>query len=297
MTLISQLPARRSLGAMSMGSLEVGLMGSIASARGVRVVAYDGGLNRKVENQFLTKFRTFSHLLRLPLDCTMNVARKGARPYAPTHYFSPDVPFTSRGESSFMGAICFFGPDFFAGLSETEDGFRFKEIDYLADIQSERMALLGRSMFREAIAPGFGASLFAESIGLAIQVEIARYDGATQPGDSVRHGGLALWQMRRIESYVCDNLSADITLNELARLVGISVRHLSRVMRLEKGVSVHRWIANRRLSEARRLLTETDLPVQDIARRSAFHSTSAFASAFRAASGLTPGRFRLMYTQ
>jgi AraC family transcriptional regulator len=233
----------------------------------------------------------------LPSDCTMNVDRRGAHPYASSHYFSPGVPFTSRGESSFLGAMCFFGPDFFSGLSETEDGFRFDDIDYITDIQSERMTYLGRSMYREAVAPGFAASLFAESMGLAIQVEIARYDRAARPRDGVRGGALATWQLNRIESYVRDNLSADISLNELARLIGISVRHLSRVMREEKDVSVHRWIANRRLSEARRLLTQTDLPVQDIAQRSAFHSTSAFASAFRAACGLTPGRFRLLHTQ
>jgi AraC-like DNA-binding protein len=292
MTLLSHLPSRRSPDVMTMGSVQVGLLGSIASARGVRVVAYDGGLNRKVENQFLTTSRTFSHFLRLPSDCTMNVAGQGARPYAPNHYFSPGVPFTSRGESSFIGAMCFFSPDFFASLSETEDGFRFNDVDYLTDIQSERMAYLGRSMFREAIAPGFAASLFAESIGLAIQVEIARYDDAARSSDGVRRGGLAAWQMRRIESYVGDNLSADITLNDLAHLIGISVRQLSRAMRQEKGVGVHRWIANRRLSEARRLLIETDMPVQDIARRSAFHSAGAFSTAFRAASGLAPAEFR-----
>jgi AraC-like DNA-binding protein len=292
MTNLSQLRSRGSLGVMQLDKLQVGLAGHVASSRGVQLVVMDGMLNHKGQSELTSTMRVFAHVVQLPENSTMNVARQGWRRLAPTNFFSPGVPLALGGGSSVISAMCVFDPDFFAALSETEESLRFCDVDYLTDIQSERMTYLGESMFREAIAPGFAASLFVESIGLAIQVEMARYDGAARSGDGVRRGGLAAWQMRRIESYVGDNLSADITLNDLARLVGISVRQLSRAMRQEKGVSVHRWIANRRLSEARRLLIETDMPVQDIARRSAFHSAGAFATAFHAASGLPPAEFR-----
>jgi len=68
------------------------------------------------------------------------------------------------------------------------------------------------------------------------------------------------------------------------------------VVRQAKGVSVHRWIADCRMLEARRLLLETDLPVHEIARRSAFHSPAAFATAFRAASDYAPGEYRRLAT-
>jgi AraC-like DNA-binding protein len=292
MTNLSQLRSRGSLGVMQFDGSQVGLAGHVASSRGVQLVVIDGMLNHKAQSEFTPTVRLLSHTLQPPENGTINVGRQGWRRQSPTNFFTPGVPLSLGGGSSVIGALCVFQPDFFTSLSETEEYLRFSDVDYLTDIQSERMTYLGESMFREAIAPGFAASLFAESIGLAIQVEIARYDGAARSGDGVRRGGLAAWQMRRIESYVGDNLSADITLNDLAHLIGISVRHLSRAMRQEKGVSVHRWIANRRLSEARRLLIETDMPVQDIARRSAFHSAGAFATAFHAASGLPPAEFR-----
>jgi AraC family transcriptional regulator len=146
-------------------------------------------------------------------------------------------------------------------------------------------------MLREAIQPGFASSLLAEAMGMSIALEIARYDGALRAGEEHR-GGLAPWQIRRLESYVRDHLSDQLTLSELARLLGISVRHLSRTMRETKGISVHRWIAECRFSEARRLLVETDLPIHEIARRSAFQSAAAFSTAFRAMSGFSPGSFR-----
>jgi AraC-like DNA-binding protein len=295
MTNLSHVQSRRRLGVMQFDGLQVGLAGHVASSRGVQLVVIDGMLNHSAQSEFTSTIRLFSHSLKLPENGTINVARRGWRRQSPTNFFTPGVPLSLGGGSSVVSAMCAFQPDFFTSLAETEEYLRFSDLDYLTDIQSERMTYLGRSMYREAIAPGFAASLFAESIGLAIQVEIARYDGAARSGDGVRHGGLAAWQMRRIESYVGDNLSADITLNELARLIGVSVRQLSRAVRQEKGVSVHRWIADCRLSEARRLLTQTDLRVQDIAQRSAFHSTSAFIAAFRAASGFSPGEFRLLH--
>jgi AraC family transcriptional regulator len=98
--------------------------------------------------------------------------------------------------------------------------------------------------------------------------------------------------VRRLESYVRDHLSDDLSLNQLARLLGVSVRHLSRKVREAKGMSVHRWIAECRVAKARRLLAETELPVHEIAQRSAFHSAAAFSTAFRAVSGFAPGEFR-----
>jgi AraC family transcriptional regulator len=181
---------------------------------------------------------------------------------------------------------------FLAGLAEIDSGVQIDNLDHLPSIESERLSYLGRAMFREAIAPGFASSLLAEVIGMEIALEIARYDGARRSDDGLRQGGLAPWQMRRLESHVRDNLSGDLTLSDLAALLGISARHLSRAVRHAKGVSVHRWIVDRRLAEARRLLSETDLPIQEIARRSAFHSASAFTTAFRAACGHAPGEFR-----
>jgi transcriptional regulator GlxA family with amidase domain len=63
-------------------------------------------------------------------------------------------------------------------------------------------------------------------------------------------------------------------------------------VRQAKGVSIHRWIVDSRLAEARRLLGETDLPIGEIAWRSAFRSASAFTSAFRASSGYAPAELR-----
>jgi AraC family transcriptional regulator len=269
-----------------------GLLGRVRSARGVEIVATDGLPNGRTENDLTAATAVLGYTVRMPPDIAIG---RGGRPFqsiGPLNFYAPGVSLKLRSGSPMTLALCFLSPGFLASLCEADGGVRIDNLELLSSIESERLSYLGRVMFREAIEPGFASSLFAEAMGMEIALEIARYDGARRSEDGSRNGGLAAWQMRRLESYIRDNLSDDLTLSELASLLGISVRHLSRAVRQARGVSVHRWIASRRLAEARRLLSETDLPIHEIARRSAFHSASAFTAAFRAASGVAPGEYR-----
>ena len=187
---------------------------------------------------------------------------------------------------------CTFSPPFLDDLAETEDGLRLDDFDIVAGIESPRLVDLCQAMFREAIAPGFASSVFADATGTAIALEIARYNGARRRDDRPLRGGLAPWQLQRLESYVNEHLSDELTVGELARLLGMSVRHLSRVVRKTKGMSIGQWIAQGRFLEARRLLLETDFPVSVIANRTGFRSTAAFSTAFRVSAGCTPSTFR-----
>jgi AraC family transcriptional regulator len=269
-----------------------GLLGHVASPRDVQLVATHGMLSDRTENLVVADVALLGYTPRMPADATVSIDGQPFRPVGTLSFIAPGVSVTLRGSGPFTSSACLLGPGFLAGLAETESRLLLEDIDFIRSIESERLTYLGSNLFREAIAPGFGGGLFAEAIGIAIALEIARYGGRVRGNEGPRRGGLASWQMRRLDSYIRANLSSDLTLDELARLLGMSVRHLSRAVKQEKGVSVHRWIAEFRLQEARRLLAETDSPIHEIARRSAFHSASAFTTAFRAASGYAPGEFR-----
>ena len=269
-----------------------GLLGQLASPKGVRIVASHGVLNDRIENRVFADTALLGYTPRMPADAAASVDGHAFRPVGAVSFIAAGASVTLRANGPFTSSACVLSPGFLAGLAESESRFGFGAIDYVSAFASERLTFLGAAMFREALAPGFGGSLFAEAIGMAIALEVARYAGRLRSPEGLRRGGLAAWQMRRLELYVQANLSTDLTLDELARQLGMSVRHLSRVVKQEKGVSVHRWVAERRLQEARRMLAETDAPIHEIARVSAFRSPSAFATAFRAASGYAPGEFR-----
>jgi AraC family transcriptional regulator len=267
-------------------------LGRIVSPCGVEVLAVDSMLNYRAENQFTTTLRFFSHLPRLPAGAAISVDRRPFRTTRPLNFISPGLSLATRGNGPVTGALCIFSPNFISRLSETEGGLPIDGIDFLIDIESPRLAYLGGAMLRAAIEPGFGRELFAEAMGMAVAVEIVRLVEMRGLDAAPRRGGLASSQMRRLDSYIRDHLSEKLTLHELALLIGVSARQLSHAVKAAHGVGLHRWVAELRLAEARRLLIETDLPIGEVGRRCSFLSPAAFAAAFRAAVGSAPGAFR-----
>src|ERR1700722_1163144 len=270
---------------------EWGVLGQVASECGVQLLATHGIPHGKTVNQITPATWTFGYSLNTPGDIA--IGRRGRfQPAGHLNFYSPGMPFELRASGPMTLSMCFLSEHFLAGLSETESGFNLGHLDLLSDIQSERLKYLGRAMFREATRPSFASSLFAEAIGMEIALEDARYDGARHPDKETYRVGLTSERMRKLETYIRDHLGEKLSLGEVALELGMSVRHLSRAVREAKGTSLHRWISDCRFAEAHRLLAETDLPIEDIALRCAFQNTSAFSTAFLAASGWSPGEFR-----
>jgi AraC-like DNA-binding protein len=79
-----------------------------------------------------------------------------------------------------------------------------------------------------------------------------------------------------------------ISLADVAAELGLSGGYLTTVVRRRTGRTVQQWIGERRMQEARRLLTETDLPVAAISRRVGYPDASYFIRRFHRAHGTTP---------
>ena len=78
----------------------------------------------------------------------------------------------------------------------------------------------------------------------------------------------------------------------LAARVGVTDRHLRRVFRDEFGVSPGEYARTHRLLTAKRLLTDTRLPVAEVAHASGFRSARRLEASFGARYGLTPSAVR-----
>ncbi len=81
-------------------------------------------------------------------------------------------------------------------------------------------------------------------------------------------------------------------LDALAAELGISARHLERVVEREFGASPVGLAQTRRLLTAKQLLTETSLPMSTIAMASGFRSVRRFNALFQSRYGLAPGALR-----
>lgn len=79
---------------------------------------------------------------------------------------------------------------------------------------------------------------------------------------------------------------------EIARRIGLSQRRLEMLFAHHLGTSPARFFRDLRLDEARRLVTDTRLPLQDVALRTGFSGQGVFARAFRARFGAAASALR-----
>ena len=82
------------------------------------------------------------------------------------------------------------------------------------------------------------------------------------------------------------------TVRDYAQALGVTPTHLSRVCNKACGRPASSILADRVHYEARRLLTETHMPVKDIAVALGFASPAYFTRAFTQHTGRTPSQFR-----
>ncbi|HYQ69444.1 AraC family transcriptional regulator [Actinophytocola sp.] len=83
-----------------------------------------------------------------------------------------------------------------------------------------------------------------------------------------------------------------LSLRDVAAAVNISPGHLTSTVRRQTGRTVQQWINERRMVQARRLLTTTDLPIGEVGRRVGFPDAGYFARTFGKLHGTSPARWR-----
>jgi AraC family transcriptional regulator len=89
-----------------------------------------------------------------------------------------------------------------------------------------------------------------------------------------------------------ENLSDDINIPQLASSFDLSPWHFQRLFKALAGDTLGGYIRGRRLTEAARLLTDTQLGIIDIAFSVGFNSHEAFTRSFKAYFGQSPADFR-----
>ncbi|OBI18927.1 AraC family transcriptional regulator [Mycobacterium sp. E2327] len=83
-----------------------------------------------------------------------------------------------------------------------------------------------------------------------------------------------------------------LSLRDVAGELGITPGHLTTVVRRRTGRTVQEWIVERRMAEARTLLTETDLPIAEVAGRVGIGDPGYFSRLFRRTHGTSPRAWR-----
>ncbi|WP_244525229.1 MULTISPECIES: GlxA family transcriptional regulator [Bradyrhizobium] len=99
-------------------------------------------------------------------------------------------------------------------------------------------------------------------------------------------------RIQSVQHWILDHLPLDLTLASLAERAAMSVRNFSRVFQDETGITPADFVEMARVDSARRLLEESDTPLQRVASRCGFASPDTMRRAFVRRIGTGPSDYR-----
>jgi AraC family transcriptional regulator len=99
-------------------------------------------------------------------------------------------------------------------------------------------------------------------------------------------------RLRRVIDYIQNNLAEDLSLAELAQVIGMSPSHFKIVFKQSVGTPVHQYVIARRVEYAAELIGRSELPLSAIALQAGFANQSHMARCMRRSIGITPRNLR-----
>ena len=176
-------------------------------------------------------------------------------------------------------------------IEETVPGGRVELTAHL-NITDPRIVTLCRLLQADLEAGCPAGPLYGELLASALAVQLVRQCSAGATTLDPPRGGLSPASLRRVLEYIEANLHNAVRLDVLAREVGVSAFHFSRLFKQSTGSSPHQYLLHRRLDRAKTLLRQRAMPLADVSTSTGFADQSHFSKVFRRFTGITPSDYR-----
>ena len=108
---------------------------------------------------------------------------------------------------------------------------------------------------------------------------------------------LRLQEQSPIKEIMEANYAYNLNIDAYARLTNRSVSSFKRDFQATYKTTPGRWLMDKKLDRAKRLLLETDNSISDVAFDSGFENTAHFSRLFKQKAGITPMEFRKKATE
>ncbi len=108
-------------------------------------------------------------------------------------------------------------------------------------------------------------------------------------------GGLPPRRLQRVFSHIRENIGRDLSVMELAQVVGMSQYYFSKLFKMSTGTTPHQYVMRQRVERAQELLRESQMPLAEVTTQVGFETQSHFTSVFRRLVGTTPKHYREMH--
>jgi AraC family transcriptional regulator len=165
------------------------------------------------------------------------------------------------------------------------------EIPLLYGAEDPLLRELVCSLAKELCPPAPAEDLYAESVANLMATHVLHRYSQPRRTAPVLHEGLTRHQLRQVLDFIQANLAGDLSLAQLAAVVGLSPCHFARLFSGCVGLPPHQYIIRCRVELARSLLCQRFSSLADVAVRVGFCDQSHLSRHFTRQYGLTPGEF------
>ena len=172
-----------------------------------------------------------------------------------------------------------------------------------ASVTANRMPGVRAALCNDAYSAQVGAknegmnvlvlALHAMKGDLAQEIVAAYLSATLAPVEVV--GGLPPRRLQRVLSHIRENINCDLSVAELAQTVSMSQYYFSKLFNMSTGTTPHQYVMRQRVERAQELLSESPMPLAEVATQVGFDTQSHFTSVFRRLVGATPKRYREMH--
>ncbi|MBC2835297.1 helix-turn-helix domain-containing protein [Paragemmobacter straminiformis] len=184
-----------------------------------------------------------------------------------------------------FGTAVFFGRDPAMPLPATPQILRIREVHAQQEL-NVLIDMIQREMLSEAPASDRAARNYLGLLGVWLERQVTRAAPEQTKPDAAKR------LVARYTTLLEREFRSGAGVGDMAAALGVTSTHLTRCCRLACGRSAIDLLQDRRLFEARKLLSETKLPVGQIGESLGFTSAAYFTRAFQHLTGKSPSAFR-----
>ncbi len=134
--------------------------------------------------------------------------------------------------------------------------------------------------------------LYGELLGTALAARLVQNYAVRKPSLEFKTNGLSQSQLEQVVDYMKANLTQDVSILDLATLIGMSASHFSRSFKQSAGTAPYRYLMQQRVERAKQLLKQQTMSISDIALDCGFANQTHLTKVFRQMTRTTPKAYR-----
>ena len=98
--------------------------------------------------------------------------------------------------------------------------------------------------------------------------------------------------IKKVVDYIDKNFLMQIDNKKISKIIGYHPNYLGNLFKQYMNMSIHQYILSLRLSEAKKLISGSNLPFREISEKTGFGDYAYFSTYFKKRTGMSPSQYR-----